>query len=133
MKMLRRRLLKLGTLLGASALLWSCVAPIFPVPPPTAVAFETTMVTDGDGGPQTRWIAKGGPLEQAANADYFVFDRTVGGGVIATARNDGSFTAPPMAGNTGDQVLVYYKTPYGDYSDPLCVLLSTDASPRSCP
>ncbi len=130
MNLLRRRWLKIGTLLGASALLWSCVAPILTVPPPGAIAFESMVLTASDGTQQTFWIASGGPLEQAANATYFVYDRTLGGGVIATGRNDGSFTAPPMLGNDKDQVLVYYKTPFGDYSDSLCVLLG--ASPGTC-
>jgi hypothetical protein len=102
------------------------------VPPPGAIAFESTMLTASDGTQQTFWITSGGPLEQAANATYFVLDRTLGGGVIATARNDGSFTAPPMQGQDGDQVLVYYRTPFGDYSDSLCVLLGTTASPAAC-
>jgi hypothetical protein len=128
----RRRWLKMGTLLGASALLWSCVAPILTVPPPDAIAFESTMLTASDGTQQTFWTATGGPLEQAANATYYVFNRTLGGGVIATARNDGSFTAPPLQGTEKDQVLVYYKTPFGDYSDSLCVLLGPAASPAAC-
>ena len=133
MKTLRRRWLKLGTLLGASALLWSCVAPMFPVPPPSEVGFASKAVIDGDGSVHTEWIASGGPVEQAANADYYVFDTTVGDGVIATARNDGSFTAPAMQGNPGDRVLVNYRTPYGVYSDSLCVLLGPGASAAPCP
>jgi hypothetical protein len=130
----RRRWLKMGTLLCASALLWACTAPILTVPPPSAVAFTTSMITDANGAPQTLWIASGGPVEQAANASYFVFNRTEGQGVIATGRNDGSFTAPAMAGNQNDQVLVYYKTPFGDYSDSVCALLTTAASPApACP
>ena len=128
MNLVRRRWLKLGTLLGAASLLWSCVAPILTVPPPGAIAFESTTLTASDGTQQKLWIASGGPLEQAANATYYVFDRSLGDGVIATAHNDGSFTAPPMQGNDNDQVLVYYKTPFGDYSDSLCVLLGTTAS-----
>jgi hypothetical protein len=128
MNLLRRRWLKMGTLLGAASLLWSCVAPILTVPPPGAIAFESTTLTASDGTQQKFWIASGGPLEQAANATYFVFDRTLGGGVIAGARNDGSFTAPPMRGNDNDQVLIYYQTPFGDYSDSLCVLLGAAAS-----
>jgi hypothetical protein len=128
----RRRWLKMGTLLGGSALLWSCVAPILTVPPPNEISFESTTLTASDGTQQTLWTASGGALAEAANATYYVFNRTLGGGVIATARNDGSFTAPPMQGKQSDQVLVYYKTPFGDYSDSLCVLLGAGASPPAC-
>jgi hypothetical protein len=133
MTMLRRRLLKLGFLLGGAGLLWSCVAPILTVPPPNSIAFSTIMITDSTGTPQTEWIATGGPIQQAANADYYVFDRTQGQGVIAAAKNDGSFTAPPMQGNKNDQVLIYYKTPFGDYSDSICVLLVDGAASVACP
>jgi hypothetical protein len=130
----RRRWLKLGTLLGASALLWACTAPILTVPPPAAVGFTTSVITDSTGTVQTLWIAAGGPVEQAANAQYYVLNSTVGQGVIATGRNDGSFTAPPMGGTENDHVLIYYKTPFGDYSDSVCVLLTATASPApACP
>ncbi len=130
----RRCWLKLGTLLCASGFLWACTAPIISVPPPDSVAFASSTVTDASGTPETVWIASGGPVERAANASYFVFNRTQGQGVIATGRNDGSFTAPEMAGNQNDQVLVYYRTPFGDYSDSLCVLLTAAASPAPvCP
>jgi hypothetical protein len=128
MNLLRRRWLKMGMLLGAASLLWSCVAPILTVPPPGAISFESMMLTASDGTQQKFWITSGGPLDQAANATYFVLDRTLGGGVISTARNDGSFTAPPMQGNDNDQVLTYYETPFGDYSDSRCVLLGAGAS-----
>ena len=68
-------------------------------------------------------MAGGGPIVERSE------ERLVeGAGVIAAGRNDGSFTAPPMLGNDKDQVLIYYKTPFGDYSDSLCVLLGTAAS-----
>ncbi len=137
MNAMRRRALKMGTLLAGAALLWSCVAPILTVPPPSAIGFAATTLTDADGGQETAWIVSGGPLQQAANADYFIFNRTGGAGIIAAAGNDGSFTAQqPMSGKAGDQVLVYYKTPYGDYSDSICVLLepaTVGSALQTCP
>ncbi len=127
-----RRWLKLGTLVAATACLWSCVAPILTVPPPGAVSFTPATVVDGSTGDQkTVWITQGGPVSQAANAVYFVFNRRLGSGVIATARNDGSFVAPAMDGDPGDPVLVYYRMPSGGYSDSTCLLLSADP-PKSC-
>ncbi|HVV50893.1 MAG TPA: hypothetical protein VHO06_14600 [Polyangia bacterium] len=132
MTTLRRRLMKLGLLVGGSALLWSCVAPILSVPPPADIAFTTETITDSTGAQQTEWIATGGQLAQAANALYLIKDEALGQGVITTARNDGSFTAPPMRGNAGDRILINYQTPYGDYSDSICVLLGTGASADPC-
>lgn len=126
------RWLKAGTLLAAAVCLWSCVAPILTVPPPGAVSFTPATVVDGSTGDQkTVWITQGGAVSQAANAVYFVFNKRLGSGVIATARNDGSFLAPAMDGDPGDPVLIYYRMPSGVYSDSACLLLSADP-PKSC-
>lgn len=127
-----RSWLKLGTLLAAAACLWSCVAPILTVPPPGAVSFTPAAVVESSTGEQkTVWITQGGPVPQAANAAYFVFNRRLGSGVIATARNDGSFLAPEMDGDPGDPIVIYYRMPNGAYSDSTCLLLSPDP-PKSC-
>ncbi len=119
-----RRWLRLGTLLAATAGLWSCVAPILTVPPPGAVTFTSAFITDASGTQKKVWTTEGGPLPEAEGALYFVFNRSLGNGVIATARMDGSFTAPPMDGTDKDSISIYYRTPTADYSDPMCVLLS---------
>ncbi|HVY40272.1 MAG TPA: hypothetical protein VHM31_20170 [Polyangia bacterium] len=119
-----RRWLRLGTLLAAAAGLWSCVAPILTVPPPGAVTFTPAFVTDG----RTFWTTEGAPLEQAANAAYFVVNRRLASGVIATAGGDGSFTAPPLEGAVNDEIRIYYRTPTGDYSDSACFSLVEGAS-----
>jgi hypothetical protein len=127
------RWLRLGALLGGSALLWACVAPILTVPPPSAISFTANTVVDTRGASKTVWTTQGGPLAQAADSTFFVVDRSLGSGVIATARNDGSFTAPPMDGAENDPVLIYYRTPAGDYSDSICLLLAPGTSPLACP
>ena len=117
-------MLKLGLLIGGAALLWSCVAPILTVPPPSAIAFTKSALTDATG--TQYWVAQGAPLSQAANAVYYIRNVALGQGVIATAGNDGSFaTSPPLPGNPGDHVFVDFQTPYGDYSDSTCFVLGT--------
>ena len=126
MKKLGPRLLKIATLVTGSALFWACTAPVFPVPPPGSVSFSADTVTDQNtGATRMVWTGQGGALPEAANATYYLLDRSMGTGVIATAHNDGSFTVHDMDGNQGDQVLVYYKTPVGNYSDSICVLLAS--------
>jgi hypothetical protein len=126
------RWLRLGTLLAVAGCLWSCVAPILTVPPPGTITFTPATVIDASTGAQkTVWTTQGGPIEQASLAQYSVINQRLGSGVIATAQVDGSFTAPAMDGVKGDPIVIYYRTPSGDYSDSTCVLLSEDA-PASC-
>jgi hypothetical protein len=134
MRLPHGRSIRIGTLLAACTLLWACVAPILTVPPPGAqISFTAAVITDGGGVQRTVWTTQGGPVAQAAFADYFVLDEALGSGVIATARADGSFMAPAMDGTVNDHVLVYYRTPAGDYSESLCVLLTAGSSPPVCP
>lgn len=129
-----RRWLRLGTLLAAAAGLWSCVAPILTVPPPGAVTFTPAVITDASGTQKTVWTTEGGPLEQASKAKYYVFNQRLGNGVIATARDDGSFTAPPMDGADNDSIVIDYRVPTGDYSDSACFSLSAGVAVAvSCP
>jgi hypothetical protein len=132
----RRRLLKLATLLGAFTVLWACNAPFIPVPPPGA-SFSSALVDDGAGGQKTVWITHGLPSTNAAFARYSVFNQNTGAGTLTTAGADGTFTSAPMDGTVNDHVQVYYETPGGDYSESICLLLTTDVgtggSAPACP
>jgi len=137
----RLRRIKLTALLVGAAGLGACVAPILTVPPPGAseIAFSSKIIADVDGGvdggaPRRVWNAKGGPLPSAALATYYLDNRALGSGVIATALADGSFTSGDMEGTDGDPIQIYYVTPAGNYSESICVLLTDDSSPPPvCP
>jgi len=135
-RLLRRRLLKLATLLGAFTILWACNAPFIPVPPPGA-SFSSALVDDGTGGQKTVWITHGLPSSNAAFARYSVFNVNAGIGTLTTAGADGTFTSAPMDGALNDHIQVYYETPGGDYSESICLLLTTDVgaggSAPACP
>ncbi|HMF44502.1 MAG TPA: hypothetical protein VKQ32_27700 [Polyangia bacterium] len=124
MNALRRRLLKLATLLGAFTILWACNAPFIPVPPPGAT-FTSQLVDDGMGTQKTVWVTHGLPSMNAALATYYVYNERLGTGIIATAGPDGTFTGMPMDGVENDHIDLSYRTPNGDYSDSLCLLLTT--------
>jgi hypothetical protein len=130
------RLCRLSGLLGAFAILWACNAPFIPVPPPGA-SFTSALVDDGAGGQKTVWVTHGLPSGQAALARYFVFDEATGHGTITTAGIDGTFTSDPMDGTLNDHIRLYYQTPNGDYSESICLLLTTDVgssgSAPGCP
>ena len=128
MNALRRRLFKLATLLGAFTILWACNAPFIPVPPPGAT-FSSELVDDGMGGQKTVWVTHGLGSTNAAFATYYVYNERLLTGIIATAGADGTFTGMPMDGMTNDRIDLSYRTPSGDYSDSLCLLLTTDVGP----
>jgi hypothetical protein len=128
MNALRRRLLKIATLLGALTIFWACNAPFIPVPPPGA-SFTSQLVDDGMGGQKTVWITHGLPSANAAFATYYVYNERLKDGIIATAGADGTFTGIPLDGMLNDHVQLSYRTPSGDYSDSLCLLLTTDVVP----
>lgn len=127
-----RRWFRLALLIPGTLFLWSCVAPILSVPPPASITFIPTMITDSSGATRQVWTTQGGPIEQAANATFYVINKRLNSGVIATAQNDGSFVAPQMDGNPQDNIEIYYRTPGGDYSDSTCLLLVEGASPPFC-
>jgi len=125
---LRRRLLKLATLLGALTIFWACNAPFIPVPPPGAT-FTSALVDDGMGGQKTVWVTHCLPDTHASLATFYVFNERLQNGVIVVAGVDGTYTTPPIDGVLNDQILLSYRTPGGDYSDSLCLLLTTDVVP----
>jgi hypothetical protein len=133
---LRRRLLKLATLLGAFTILWACNAPFIPVPPPGA-SFTSALVDDGGGGQKTVWITHGLPSSNAALAYFTIINEKTQNGVITVAGADGSYVAPSFDGALNDHIKIAYKTPAGDQSDSICLLLTTDVSPAgsapACP
>jgi hypothetical protein len=137
MNALRRRLLKLATLLGALMIFWACNAPFIPVPPPGAT-FTMDSLTDSSGTTMSVWISHGLPSANASGATFFIVNQRTQNGVITVAGIDGTYTAPPLEGMQDDHVLLSFRTPNGDYSDSLCLLLTTsvDASTGSasrCP
>jgi hypothetical protein len=104
--------------------LWACGPVYIPVPPPSQITFTAELVTDSSGATRTEWITAGGPEAKASNGKYYVFDLDQNVGVIAGARDDGSFQAPPLQGQEGDRVLVYYDDALGRPSASSCKLLS---------
>jgi len=133
---LRRRLLKLATLLSAFTILWACNAPFIPVPPPGA-SFSSALVDDGAGGQKTVWVTHGLPSENAAFAYFYIFNDRTKDGVITVAGADGSYAAPALDGMLNDHIRIAYETPAGAQSDSICLLLTTDVSPAgsapACP
>jgi hypothetical protein len=121
---LAMRLARLGAACLALVVVWACGPVFIPVPPPGQTSFTLEVVTDSTGAQRSFWIASGGPEPRAANGRYFVFDVERQAGVIARAREDGSYQAPPLEGTMGDRVLIHYEDAVGRESASACLLLS---------
>ena len=132
----RVRLAKLATLLGGATLLWACNAPPIVVPPPYTpdVVFTSKLLTDASGQQTTVWTgAQPTQDKTAASATFFIYDLDVNDGVIQTADDNGMFTdTPAWAGAMNDKMSIYYLTPLGTYSEPICLLLAEGPS-TGCP
>jgi len=99
---LRTSLLVLSITAGA------CNTPSVPLPPPLlqALSFQE--------GPQAgQVVITGTPELRHADARFYVYNQSMGDGVIVTAAHDGSFSAGPFGGNAGDLVQLYYDSPAG--------------------
>jgi hypothetical protein len=136
MNKLRLRLARLALALGVAAACWACNAPFIPIPPPGQTAtFTSALVSDDGGAPRTVWVAHGPPVNppvtSAALARVFVFDTNRMAGVIAEALDDGSYTSPPMDGDLGDRVEIWFETTQGAVSQSVCFLLTTDVVPSA--
>jgi hypothetical protein len=118
---LRNRLARLAAVLGAVTVLWACNAPSFPVPPPNPTFSQASA---------TSWITSGPAFAPASNARYSIVNESGAqpAGVILTADPDGSYTAPAIAGNVDDHIVIYYETPGGDFSEAICRLLEVGPS-----
>jgi hypothetical protein len=132
MNKLRLRIARIALALGVAALAWACNAPFIPIPPPGA-SFSSQLVSDGQGGQKTVWIAHGGPYEPASLARIFVFDTDRSAGVIAQAAADGSYTSPPMDGVALDRVEISFETPAFEVSARVCFQLVEAPSAPKCP
>ena len=132
-RVLRAMIRHLGLVLAATAVLAAaCNAPFIPVPPPDNV-FISESLTDTSGQTKTVWITQGKADARAALARFTIFNSSIGNGVQVDARDDGSYTAPPMEGTMGDHIFVSYTTPSGDDSEVACRQLIEGAPAPSCP
>lgn len=121
---MRVRVARLVACCAAAAVLWACGPVFIPVPPPSQTTFTLDTIVDSSGTTVDVWIAAGGPEPRAANGKFYIFDQARNAGVIAGAKADGSFQAPPMQGTAGDRILIHYADQNGNLSGTSCMLLS---------
>ena len=86
--------------------LGACITPSIPIPPPEPAAMTFTI--DATAGAATFSYAA---EPNYSSATVYVFNRTAGTGIIATARTDGSVgPTAPFPAALGDNVAVTFET-----------------------
>ena len=116
--------------LVAAVCLLACNAPFIPVPPPDNT-FMSELITDGSGNSRTFWVTQGKPDSRASLATFYIVNDTRGTGVIVERANaDGTYTAPPFEGASGDHIFIHYVTLNNSESETVCrQLVEGDPAP----
>jgi len=117
--------------LALVAAIWACNTPYIPVPPAAAPSFMAVTISEPMG-ERTLYEAHGAPFELGANAKFFIYNKALEIGVITKAAADGSYVAPLLDGKLGDPIEVFYQTPKGDVSPPLCRKLAEGIPTEPC-
>ncbi len=123
-------------LLCLAALTWhvaSCNSNFIPVPPPGDPTFAPVQVADATGAPRQMWQVSGSDSPAMKNARVFVFNNSLGVGVIGRANELGSYSTGLLDGNLGDQVELHYETADGERSPTTCRLLVQGVGRTPCP
>ena len=118
----RARPMRSLRILALSVLAAACSTPSVPLPPP---AVDVSALRFAGGTPGSV-VLRGEPRELHAGARFYIIDTATGDGVITTAATDGSFTAPPLAAQSGDTAEIAYQQPDGDRSTLTCVTVLVD-------
>jgi len=124
---IRNRLLRwlAGVVAGVSYLVvFACNSPYIPIPPPNPTFTEGA--TQGD------WAVSTPPDSGAIGARFYIYNATVGSGLIQAAAPDGSMNAYPLQGQVGDQILIHWERSQADGSSTICRPLGSGLVLQSC-
>jgi len=111
-----------------AVLLAGCVTASIPIPPPSAS--EMTFAVEVQTG-TARFSYR--PTARFANSVVYVFNRTVGTGIIATARDDGSVgPTEPFPAALGQDVQITFDTGETAVSNCVVVREGTPNAAESC-
>jgi hypothetical protein len=121
------RRLALIALLGLAG----CVTPSIPIPPPDPARMTFTVTTDQQGAITSASLTYPA-VDQYKGGVVYVYNRTVGAGIIETVKPDGSIgPTAPVAASLNDQLVISVENDEQTVST--CVLLKEGAPSGYCP
>jgi hypothetical protein len=103
---------------------FACNSPFIPIPPPDPTF--TAGSTSGD------WSVSTPPDSHAVGARFYIYNVTLGSGIIQQASPDGSMAAHPLIGKVGDHIELYWQKSIADSSSTICRPLSEGLVMQGC-
>jgi hypothetical protein len=107
-----RRVLLAFAGLAAYLCVHACNSVYIPIPPP-----DPTFTQGSNAG---EWEVRTPPDSRAVGARYFIYNATLGSGIIQKAESDGSMSAFPLQGQVGDHIQIYWQRNLTDSSSTIC-------------
>lgn len=80
---------------------FACNSPFIPIPPP-----DPTFSQDSSSGD---WAVSLPPDSKAIGSRYYIYNSTLGAGIIQRAASDGSVYARPLHGQIGDNIYINWE------------------------
>jgi hypothetical protein len=102
----------------------ACNSPFIPIPPPDPSFAEGP--TPGE------WTVSTPPDSRAIGARFYIYNATLGSGLIQQAAPDGSMSAFPLPGQAGDRIHLNWERSITDSSATICRTLGSGLAVRAC-
>ncbi len=121
-----RLLLWLAGLVAAASFIvvLACNSPFIPIPPPDPTFNESAT--------QGQWSVASGPDSRASRALFYIYNASVGSGIIQQAAQDGSMYAYPLFGQVGDSIEIHWERSVSDSSSTICRPLGPGLARQGC-
>lgn len=112
--------------------LLGCNSNFIPVPPPSEPTFQAITVLDAMGAERQVWQVSGPMSQSMKNARVYIFNASLGLGVIVKATDSGAYTSGLFEGTVGDKVELSYESPASDKSPVICRRLQVGLAQSAC-
>jgi hypothetical protein len=95
-----RKWLALAAAALSLVIVFACNSPYIPIPPPNP-SYEKDQSGD--------WAVYMPADSRAVGSTYFIFNSTLGSGLMQRAASDGSAYARPLQGQAGDNIYIHWE------------------------
>jgi hypothetical protein len=104
--------------------IFACNSPFIPIPPPDP--------TFSEGSTPGEWGVSTPPDTRASGAVYYIYNASLGSGLIQRAEPDGSMYAYPLQGTAGDRIQIRWERSATESSSTICRPLGQGTILQGC-